>query len=66
MPRRRPPMDTFSFRASTDVLAAARRTATKRDEYLGDAIRDFLTRYAREEMRAARTAAPTDTEETQP
>jgi hypothetical protein len=66
MPRRRPPMETFSFRASTDVMAAARSTATKRDEYLGDAMRDFVTRYARDEIRAARTATPTDTEEPQP
>jgi hypothetical protein len=66
MPRRKEPMETFSFRLPKDVLAAARRTAVKRDEHLGEVMREFLTsRYAREELRTARTAKP-DTEETQP
>jgi hypothetical protein len=59
MPLRKEPMQTFAFRLPKDVLAAARRTAKKRDEYLGDALRELATRYAREELRAARTAKPT-------
>jgi hypothetical protein len=59
MPRRKEPMQTFAFRLPKDVLAACRRTAEKRDEYLGDALRELATHYAREELRAALTAKPT-------
>lgn len=60
MPRRKEPMETFAFRLPKDVLAACRRTAEKRDEYLGEVMREMATRYGREELRAARTAKPTE------
>jgi hypothetical protein len=60
MPRRRRPMGSFAFRAPTDHIDAAKRTAEKRDDDLAEVFRDFLARYARDEIRAARTAKPTE------
>lgn len=49
-----------TVRIPDDLWQAAIRTARGRGEDVPDAIRDFLARYAREELRAARTAKPTE------
>lgn len=49
-----------TIRIPDDLWQAAIRTARGRGEDVPDAIREFLARYARDEIRAARTAKPTE------
>jgi hypothetical protein len=63
MPRRRPPMGSFAFRAPREHIEAAKRASEVKGDDLAEVFRLFLARYAREELRAARAAKP-DTEET--
>lgn len=49
-----------TIRIPDDLWQAALRTARQRGEDVPDAIRDFLARYARDELRATRTSKPTE------